>query len=222
MRKIKVLSIILSVSLIMLFAVPSQAQDSKAMTNAEFADILFRILELDAPEGFDELSDTEAYEVQANILAERGVTLFQNIGANDLVTQGNLCDVLSSSLQRVPDNVTMVPTRGATSNLFNDTLFGYRGQRSIEEMSATVSGLGACPAQDPDQVMEFSKVIEALNTPALSAAVAEAYTPPGENPGGRRGTGPQGGIGYQVPAQNPIPEDLRDASVGFASPVSPQ
>ena len=220
MGRLKGLLAIISLCLVMAFGASfCQAAENGAMTNAEFADVLFRALQLNAPEGFNEMSDAQAYEAQANMLAERGIGLFKTVKPSDLVTRGNLCSVLSSSIERVPEDmgVEMVETRGTTSSLFNNTLFGYKGQRSVDEMSKTVLGLG-CPAGNDSDVMEFSAVIEALNVPALSLAVAEAYTAPGETPGGRRGIGPQPGIGFQVPAQNPIPEDLQDTV--FASPTT--
>ena len=117
--------------------------------------------------------------------------------------------------------VDMVPTRGSVGSVFNNALLGYTGGESVEEMSGSVDSLG-CPAGPEDEVLEFSQVVEALNVPALSNAVAEAYSTPGQTPTGNRRpllVGPQAGIGYQVPAQNPIPEDLKDVVAPFASTV---
>jgi len=70
-----------------------------------------------------------------------------------------------------------------------------------------------------DDVLEFAKVLEALNVPALSNAVAEAYSAPGQDTTGTRGV-QQAGIGNLVPAQNPIPEDLKDLNTTTASPIT--
>jgi len=218
MNKIRVLSVVLCVCIMVVFGMSLvNAEEPKTMTNAQLSDILIRILEVGTPEGSENLTENELFKAQAKLLADMGITVFIKANPNDLVTRGMLCGILDKALQQVPEDmgVGMVPTRGSVSSLFNDSLFGYSGEKSVNEMSGSINNL-SCSIGSENDVLEFAKVLEALNVPALSNAVAEAYSAPGQDTRGTRGV-QQAGIGNLVPAQNPIPEDLKDLSTTFAS-----
>lgn len=129
------------------------AQD-EPMTNAQLADIVANILGIEMPANADTLSDAEFFEVQANMLAERGLTLFVDASADGLVTRGAIADVLYGALVG-PSTVT------------------------TEEKIDYLAGLNYISSGDADEVMGSDEIILALNVPALSTAVAEAYSASG-------------------------------------------
>ena len=129
------------------------AQD-EPMTNAQLANIVINILGIEMPANADTLSDAEFFEVQANMLAERGLTLFVDASADGLVTRGAIANVLYGALVG-PSTVT---TEGKIDYLAN---------------------LNYISPGDADEVMGSGEIISALNVPVLSAAVAEAYSVPG-------------------------------------------
>jgi len=86
-------------------------QDSAVITNAEFADILVSVLGIEMPFGSDRLSDTEFFEVQSNILAEKNITQFLNEDPSAPVTRGKVADVLYNALKlssALPDDELIV------------------------------------------------------------------------------------------------------------------
>ena len=126
------------------------AQD-EPMTNAQLADIVANILGIEMPASLDTLSDAELFEIQANMLAERGLTLFVDASTDGLVTRGTIADLLYGALVG-PSTVT------------------------TEEKIDYLAGLNYISSGDADEVMGSGEVISALNIPVLSAAVAEAYS----------------------------------------------
>ena len=167
------------------------------MTNAQFANILVDVLGLEMPADADALSDAELFEVQANMLAEAGITLF--VDAN-------------------PDTQT---TRGAVANVLYGALIGP-SDATTEDKIDHLASLGYLGTGAADGVMNSAEVIAALNVPALSTAVAEAYSPAGTGIGTGRGRGRGIGMGLERgrgigivppgPPANPPPE-------GPASPI---
>jgi len=132
-----------------------QAEEFKPMSKAEFASILVDMLGFEMPIGSDTLSDAELYEVQANMLAERGITLFVDSDAQSNVTRCNLANVLY------------------------DALIGAN-EDPIEKKFDYLASLGYLTATNDYQcnVMNSSDIITALNIPELSGKLAEAYSPP--------------------------------------------
>ena len=92
------------------------------------------------------------------MLAERGLTLFVDASADGLVTRGTIADVLYGALI-VPSTVT------------------------TQEKIDYLAGLNYISSGGADEVMGSGEIITALNIPVLSAAVAEAYSTPGGEPG---------------------------------------
>lgn len=127
--------------------------ESKAMTNEQFAAMLVGVLGLEMPADADKLSDSEFFEVLANMLAERGITLFRDANPSMQVTRGNAASVLYDAL-RGPNNAT------------------------IAEKIAYLAGLGYLRMGAANNVISSRELTDALNIPALSKAVAEAYSPP--------------------------------------------
>jgi hypothetical protein len=125
------------------------------MNKAEFANILVNTLGLEMPIGSDALSDAEFYEVQANMLAERGIALFVDADAQSNVTRCNLANVLYDALIG-PNNDTM--------------------EKKFEHL-ASLGYLTPSPEYKCD-VMNSSDILAALNIPELSGKMAEAYSPP--------------------------------------------
>ena len=75
-----------------------QAAKDKPMSNAQFASILADVVGLEMPENVEELSDAELFEVQANMLAERGITLFVDAKPDTFVNRCDLANVLYDAL----------------------------------------------------------------------------------------------------------------------------
>jgi len=129
------------------------AQD-ESMTNAQLVDIIVNILGIEMPADVDSLSDAELFELQANMLADRGLTLFVDASADGLVTRGVIADVLYGALVG-PSTVT------------------------TQEKIDYLADLDYVSPGDADEVMGSGEIILALNVPVLSVAVAEAYSAPG-------------------------------------------
>lgn len=160
----------------------AQAAQDDTMTNAQFVSILVDVLGLEMPTDADILSEAEFFEVQANMLAERGITLFVDAQPNVLVTKGGVADVLY------------------------DVLIGPSDATTQDKIGYLVD-LGYINTGGADDVMSFADVTVALNVPALSTAIAEAYSPPpgrkgkpGPPPPGRKGRSPKAGPPPEGPA----------------------
>lgn len=141
---------------IMIFSglsIAQAAQQDDTMTNAELVNILVGILGIEMPANANNLSDKALFEVQANMLAERGIAQF--VGAQ-------------------PDAVV---SRGLIANLLYDALMGSNNATTEQKISYLV-GLGYMTEGGADDVISRSEIITALNTPALTKAVTEAYSPP--------------------------------------------
>ena len=155
-----------------------------AMTNAQFADILVGVLGLEMPADAAALSDAGLFEVQANMLAESGIVLFIDARANALVTRGVVGDVLYGALIG-PSNA------------------------SAQDKVDYLAKLGYISAGRVNGVMSSADIIAALNVPALSSAIAEAYSPPGG-----------AGVGFAGPGRGFIPPAVANpAPEGPASPI---
>ena len=129
-----------------------QAAD-KPMSNAQFASILVDILGIEMPADADSLSDAELFEIQANMLAERGITLFADAKPDAFVAMSGLANVLYDALIG-PNNTSI---EGKIDYLIKS---GYIKQ-----------GKGS-------DLMLPNEVITTLNIPELSKAVAEGYSSP--------------------------------------------
>ncbi len=132
-----------------------QAAQAQPMSNAQFADIIANVLGLEMPAGANELPDAEFFEVQASMLAERGITLFVDAQPDKKVTKCDLANVLYDALIG-PNDATI------------EEKFDYL---------ANLGHLSVSPGYKCD-VMSSSEITNTLNIPELSAAIAEAYSRP--------------------------------------------
>ena len=130
------------------------AADSQMTTKSKLAEILVDILGIEMPEGIAGVSDAELFEIQANLLSERGMTLFFDAAPDEGVTRGELAEILYRSLPESPE-------------------------ATIGEKIAYLSDLEYLQGGSPADFLTLDETILALNIPTLYAAVAEAYTPPG-------------------------------------------
>ena len=167
----------------------------KIMTNAEFADVLVKVLGVNLPQDTDKLSDAEFFEVQANMLAERGITMFVGVEPKASVIKATVWEILNKALDefaslRVPEGTA---ARGSVPSIFSNSIVGY-SETSIEDQLAYLKSLGFGEGLEGNACSE--DVLAALNNPNLSQVVAEGYSSPND----------RGRVG--VEAQNPIPEDL--------------
>ena len=130
-----------------------QAAEDQPMNNAQFAGILANILGLAMPADAGELSDAEVFEVQANMLAEQGITLFVDAQPDGQVDRCVLANVLYDAL--------IGPNEASITEKFNHL--------------ANLGYLTASPGYECD-VMSSGEIITILNIPELSVAIAEAYS----------------------------------------------
>ena len=179
MKMLKVWTMALLMGLLVLSGASlGQAAEDETMANAQFASILVDVLGLKMPWNAARLTDEKLFEVQANMLAERGIMLFVDAKPDAQVTRGAVADVLYGAIIG-PSTVT------------TDVKIDY------------LVSLGYISSGGADEVMSSSEVIATLNVPVLSRAVAEAYSPPGA--AGVGFVGP--GRGIIPPAMaNPAPE----------------
>lgn len=125
------------------------------MTKGELASILVNKLGIEMPANADTLSDAELYDIQAKSLAERGITLFANAQSDWKVFSCDLANVLYDALVG-PNTASIKEKFDYLANL------GYM----------TPSPGYKC------EPMSSEDIIAILNIPELSAAIAEAYSPP--------------------------------------------
>ena len=146
---------VLAAVMVFLGSFLSQAADDEMMTNAQFASLLANVVGLKMPAGAEKLSDTELYEIQANMLAERGITLFIDAKPDTFVTRCDLATVLYDAL--------IGP---------NETNLEEKIDYLIKQGYLSAEGEYVC------NPMSISQVASALNVPELSAVIAEAYSAP--------------------------------------------
>jgi hypothetical protein len=152
---------LLSAALLVLSLVPQSKAAPETMTNAQLAGLLSDMAGLRMPEGSENLSEAETFEIQSNMLAERGITMF---------------------VDTEPDGVV---THGLVANLVYDAVVGPNNA-AIEGKIAYLALAGYLPSGGADDTMAYSEIVAALNIPELTEAVAEAYSAPF---GGRARTG---------------------------------
>ena len=155
MKKLRLCTIALLIG-ILVFSGLFLCQTAKAvsMDNSQLAAIIVSILGFSMPADAGALSDAELFEVQSNMLAEAGISLFAGAEPGAPVTRGELANVLYDALIG-PNNATV--------------------EDKIEHL-ANAGYLGGGGAND---IMNSADVIAALNIPALSTAIAEGYSLPG-------------------------------------------
>ncbi|MFC1645706.1 hypothetical protein ACFL2Y_00810 [Candidatus Omnitrophota bacterium] len=172
--------------------------DCVPMTNAAFANAIILALGIEMPEGTGNLSEAELFEVQANILAERGIDYFKDSGGKAVVAKGELCNVFQILNETVVQATNTSSGRSNVTNPFYDPISGYAKTPpsetgSYEEQFGCATGTG-----DNDSVCT-KDVIAALSNPEYALLVAEAYS----HPRGRGRPGPA----LIVPPLYPIPEE---------------
>jgi hypothetical protein len=183
-EKMRRSSVMALATVIMVFLVVGLAfaGPGEIMTNAEFVEILLDLLELPMPPEVGDLSVGELFTIQAELLAKRGINQFLGLRPYAPVVRSTVCSVLSEAVaQSEVLPVEGAVTRGSLSNVFGETLFGYSALGG-EDFAGYLEGLGCGDPEAAEDAMVFDEVIAALNIPALSARVEEAYSAP-ENAG---------------------------------------
>ena len=162
MRKI-IMVVCVSVFLFALVAHNSFADES-ALTNVEFAELLVSTMGIELPEGTEDLSDAEYFDVIANILASRGIENFVGADPQNTITFGEMVNIL----------YVMV---GGTEELDSAGKIAYLVE------SGVVVDYGS-----PDATISLVQAQDILNNPAFADLVVEAYRPPaGVGPSGTVG-----------------------------------
>jgi len=124
------------------------------MTVAQFAGIMVDLLDLERPSGSETLPEAELFEVETNMLAERGISTFLELKPEELVT----CSIFV--------------------NVLYDALLGPN-EDTTEEKVAYLSDRGYMDRCVPGEILLARTIITVLNIPALTKAIAEAYGAPG-------------------------------------------
>jgi len=176
MKKIY-LAVMVSAILVLAGTPWALAVETKTMATAELAGLLFDIAGLKMPEGTEVLSDAEIFEIQVNMLAERGITQLVNIEPDAIVTYGLIANFVYDALIGANDVTT-------------DAKIKY------------LAGAGYIHAGGADDPMVYSEIVAALNIPELTKAVAEAYSLPF---GGRARTGVLSAPANPAPETPPSP-----------------
>lgn len=161
MKRFSVVLVLSAALLALSFAQAQAVPEAKTMTNAQLVGLLLGIAGIEMQEGTENLSDAEVFEVQVNMLAERGITLFVDANADGIVTYGLI------------------------ANLAYDALVGPNNATTEAKINY-LAGAGYLPSGKASGAMPYSEIIAALNIPELTEAVAEAYSSPF---GGRARTG---------------------------------
>ncbi|MBN1353598.1 MAG: hypothetical protein JW994_02870 [Candidatus Omnitrophica bacterium] len=145
--------------LITVFTVMTSANASESvMTNAEFADLLVKTLGIELPQGSENLSAAEYYEVLANVLASKGILYFTNAKPDDPILAGHVAGILYA-------------------------LTGGTGDVNIDEIMKSLVDKGYIPAVDPNSRVSVAFAADVLNNPEFTSAMAEGYLPIGALPG---------------------------------------
>jgi len=176
-------------------AVPASGSP-KTITNTELASALIKALGIEMPEGTQNLSEAELFEVKANILAEVGINTFVDADAKKVVTKSDFCGLLEMLNAAVDNRVNPSVARGVVTDLFYDPITGY-SETPPPEAGDYLVRFGCATGENGDQPVSAGDVISALNDPRYTLPIAEAYSEP-------EGLGRPPLI---VPPQNPIPED---------------
>jgi hypothetical protein len=217
MKSSKILFALLVAGILIGFGLPiAQAAEGQAssnkidcvpMSNTEFANAVVMAMGIEMPEGSGNLPKAELFEVQSNILAERGIDLFANADANKTVTKADLCKVLQALNNQVDQATNTSPGRSSVTNPFYDPISGY-AKTPPEELAAYLEQFGCTTIPEGQETVCANEIISALNNPAYSKTIAEAYSDP-------KGIGRPPLI---VPPQNPTPED--DVTLSEETPAS--
>lgn len=147
MKQFSVVTII--VSTILLFTCNLHAAE-ETITNAQFAELLVRVLGTAVPEGSEELPGDQYYEVLVNALAATGITNLVDTDPAGYVTCARFID-------------TIYPIVGGTQSL------DIEGKR--EFLVATID----MPDYALNDNMIFSEAAAILNNPNFAPLVAEGY-----------------------------------------------
>ena len=158
MKQLKVWSVMLLMAILVFSGSSLCLAQAETMTNTQFAGMLVDVLGLEMPADADTFSEAEIFEIWANMLAEKDIVLFADAQPNVLVTRGGIAEVLYDALIGLSD-VT------------------------IEDKIDYLADLGYISTGGADDIMSFIDITAALNIPALSKALAEAYS----SPPGRKG-----------------------------------
>jgi len=191
------LVVVLAAILVCASSLLCQAEE---MTKGALASILVNRLGIELPAGAENLSDADFYGVEAKLLAERGIALFEKAKSNWRVFS---CDL---------------------ANVLYDALVG-KNEASIFDKFEYLAGRGymASSTDYKCEIMDSEDVLSILNIPELSSAIAQAYSAPNVF-AGATGAGAGVGGGTEIPPapENPNPEGFFNAPPPEppASPVS--
>ena len=76
-----------------------QAAENTVITNADLANVFFDLLELKIQENTDNLSKAELFKIQANILAQRGVSQFMYTKTDEILTRREVANLLYNTIE---------------------------------------------------------------------------------------------------------------------------
>jgi len=149
MKTFLILTISLFIALSM-STIPSLA--AKAITNAEFAELLMDRLGIELPAGSEDLPAEEYFEVMSNALAANGIPNFVNAKRNGPITYAEFVEVM----------YTVV---GGKENITTEQKLKY--------LVANIN----MPEIDLTGTLTLARAIEILSNPATAPLIAEAFTP---------------------------------------------
>ncbi|MBN3038439.1 MAG: hypothetical protein JW869_03355 [Candidatus Omnitrophica bacterium] len=128
----------------------------RPMTYAQAATLLGRLLEIEMPAGAHKLSRTEAFQIRAEGLAERGIKLEGDLRPDEKVTMADLANIIYDAV--VGD------TRATTEEKIDFMVKkGYISPDFREECYMELS---------------YNEIIGVFSIPGLTNAVLKAYGPP--------------------------------------------
>ena len=152
MKKISML-IMAAAILVATTAFSEAYAQEKAMTNAEFAGLLVKVLGTPVPAGSENLPADEYYQVIANSLATVGITNFVNAAKDATITCAQFAEIV-------------YPLVGGVEPL------------SIEEKLSFLIATISMPAYNLNKVLTLSEAAAILNNPNIVPLIAEAYRGP--------------------------------------------
>ena len=96
MRKANLIFIILIITVFCSSIEPAISQEmlEDSMRYGVFSDILLSIMDIEIPDSRESLSDNEHYEVNANLLAENGITIFIERQADEVIDWAEMADIV--------------------------------------------------------------------------------------------------------------------------------
>jgi len=175
------------------------AGEDKTMTYGEFSNLLVKVLGIEMPADTEGLAADEIFEIQANMLAARGIIFFVGAAPEDLVTRGLIAEIIYAALVSASTTGTDYLDKYLPASDRPSTLSPINpAAATMEEKIKYLVGLDYMGPGNADEILYSDEIINILNIPGLSAAVAEGYS---------SSRGPRGGPPLPPPQkQTPVGE----------------